>query len=197
MRSLSFSHSEALDVFLGQLEAFVDASQALCDMDLLKPSMCSGWSRLDAVVHVRAGLEEMMAGYLTHTTSDPDHDAASHWGSHPDDRDVDPVPHILWLRRTASAYGRPSAAVRHLKAVHDRVRKVVAGSSDRTIEFQNMTLSGGDFLATWTVELAVHHLDLNLSQYTRRQNRSTSRSELSKPSPCTRFRTVCPETKAS
>ncbi len=104
----------------------------------------------------------MMAGYLTHTTSAPDHDAASHWSDHPADRDVDPVPHILWLRRTASAYGRPSAAVRHLKAVDARVRKVVAGSADRTVEFQNMTLTGGDFLATWTVELAVHHLDLNL-----------------------------------
>jgi hypothetical protein len=25
-------------------------------------------------------------------------------------------------------------------------------------------LSGGDFLATWATELAVHHLDLNLGQ---------------------------------
>lgn len=151
-------------MFLAELAAFAEASQRLSDMELLQPSRCSGWSRLDAIVHTRAGLEEMLVGYFTLTASEADHDAASHRGSHPDDRDADPVPHILWLRRTASAYGRPRDAVRHLKAVSDQVRRVVAGSADRTVHFQNMTLTGGDFLATWTVELGVHHLDLDLTE---------------------------------
>lgn len=145
---------------LDELQAVVATCASLSDLDLLDPALCRGWSRLDTVVHVRSGLAEMVVGCLSVTTAEPDHDAASYWNSHPDDRDDDPVAHVLWLRRTASAYGRPSAAVRHLSAVAASLPPVLDAMGEDHIFFQGKVLTGGDYLATWVVELAIHHLDL-------------------------------------
>lgn len=160
MQSLSFDRSMMAMCLLDELQAVVATCESLSDLDLLDPALCRGWSRLDTVVHVRSGLAEMAVGCLSVTTAEPDHDAASHWRSHPDDRDDDPVPHVLWLRRTASAYGRPSAAVRHLAAVAGSIPSVLQAMGEHHIRFQDKVMAGGDYLATWVVELAVHHLDL-------------------------------------
>ncbi len=130
------------------------------DLAALDPARCRGWSRLDVIVHVRLGVEEMAATAAAYTDQTPDHDAASYWTSHPDDRDADPVAHILWLRRTASAYSRPASAVHHLRLVADLARRVLVGAPDRVVLFQGKAMTMGDFLATWVVELAVHQLDL-------------------------------------
>lgn len=89
----------------------------------------------------------------------PTHDAASYWESFADDDD-DPVPHILWMRRTAAAYNRPSGALRHLRDVAATADLVLGRMPDHALLFQGKTMTSGDFLATWVVELAVHHLDL-------------------------------------
>jgi hypothetical protein len=73
---------------------------------------------------------------------------------------ADSVDGILWTRRTASAYRRPRGAVQHLRATADAVRTAVARMPDGPVAFQGHVLTSGDFLATWAVELAVHHLDL-------------------------------------
>lgn len=62
MRALSFSHADAVDRLIGQLEAFATAARSLDDLELLAPSLCVGWSRLDLVVHVRHGVAEMALG---------------------------------------------------------------------------------------------------------------------------------------
>jgi hypothetical protein len=74
------------------------------------------------------------------------------------------VPHILWLRRVASAYARPSAAVRHLADVASSVTAAVRTMPEGPVLFQGKCMRSGDFLATWVVELAVHQLDLDLGQ---------------------------------
>lgn len=164
MRCLSFAHGEAAQRLARQIADTVTATQSLTDMQLLAPSLCQGWSALDLIVHVRIGLEEMAIGAAP-SAEDPDHDAASYWTDHPDDRDADPVPHILWLRRVATAYGRPSAAVRHLEDVGRSATTVVGSMSEGTVEFQGKRMRSGDFLATWVVELAVHQLDLGIEQH--------------------------------
>jgi hypothetical protein len=145
-----------------QVTDFVEAAESMTDLGLLAPARCTGWSRLDVVVHVRMGLQEMVTGVEEDVDGCPDHDAASYWRSHPDDRDDDPAPHILWLRRTAVAYSRPSAAVRHLRAVAQAVPAGLGRISTRTVAFQGKTMTTGDFVATWVAELAVHELDLDL-----------------------------------
>lgn len=163
MRQLSFAHSHAVECLCRQLGEFVAAVGSTSDLDLLGPSRCHGWSRLDVVVHVRIGLQEMALATLGGSHDEPDHDAASYWAAHPDDRDEDPVAHILWLRRTAAAYSRPAAAVTHLRVVADAAVRLVQAMPDGTVAFQGKQMRSGDFLATWVVELAVHQLDLDVA----------------------------------
>jgi hypothetical protein len=164
MRALTFPHEEAVGAVCDQAGEFVAATRSRDDLQLLGPSRCHGWSLLDVVVHVRLGLEEMVMGTTSHSMEPPDCDAASYWESHSDDRDVDPVPHILWLRRVASAYTRPTRAVEHLPAVTSSTVTAVRSMPDGVVEFQGKRMYSGDFLATWAVELAVHRLDLALDR---------------------------------
>jgi hypothetical protein len=158
---LSFGHEEARARLLEQVDAFVSAVGALSDLELLGGSRVHGWSRLEVVTHVRMGLEEVVVGAAP-TDAEPDRDAGSYWVSHPDDRDDDPVPHILWLRRVAGAHARPSSAVRMLEAAATGGRTSVGAMAEGAVAFQGTRMTTGDFLATWVVELAIHQLDLDL-----------------------------------
>src|SRR3954470_1374275 len=104
MPKLAFAHTEAVAALERQIDDFVSAARSCEDLVLLGASRCHGWSRVDAVVHVRAGLEEMARGTTARAPSGPDHDAASYWRGHQSADTVDPVDGILWLRRVASAY---------------------------------------------------------------------------------------------
>ena len=159
MRPLSFDHAPTADLLLEQTDHFLTAAEAFSDYDLLGASRVHGWSRLDTVVHVRAGLEEMVGVCAAQVDDAPDHDAASYWASFAAD-DGDPVPHILWMRRTAAAYNRPSGALGHLADVAATGGIALRRMPDHPVLFQGKTMASGDFLATWVVELAVHHLDL-------------------------------------
>jgi hypothetical protein len=164
VRQLSFPHDEAVTCLVEQVCQFVAAADSLDDMQLLGSSRCHGWTALDVIVHVQLGLQEMAVGTTSRTSEEPDRDAASYWRDPPDDRDEDPVPHILWLRRVASAYGRPTHAVTHLKGVAGAAIGAVRAMPPSCVEFQEKRMLSGDFLATWVVELAVHQLDLGLDE---------------------------------
>lgn len=142
-----------------QLDAFVAAASSYSEYDLLAASRVHGWSRLEVVVHTRLGLEEMAGVCAMQVDGTPDHDAASYWASFVADDD-DRVPHIMWMRRTATAYNRPDGALRHLDDVADMLRVSLPRMPDHPVLFQGKTMTSGDFLATWVVELAVHQLDL-------------------------------------
>jgi hypothetical protein len=163
VRPLAFGHDEALERLCAALDGFGRAAADLDDLELLDPSLCRGWSRLEVVTHVRMGVEELAVGTTQLTGDAPDHDAASYWESHPDDRDDDPVPHLMWLRRVAGAYGRPSAAVDHLANALRSAAAAARAMPEGTVAFQGKRLTTGDFLGTWVVELAVHALDLRAS----------------------------------
>jgi hypothetical protein len=162
MRELSFQLHEAVDRLREQVGEFATAVRTLAEMQLLAPSLCHGWSVLDLVVHVRMGLPELAIGTTRRTHEAADHDAASYWGTHPDSRDDDPVPHILWLRRVASAYLRPVAAVAHLSDTATDAVTAVSSMPAGVVDFQGKRMRSGDFAATWVVELAVHQLDLGM-----------------------------------
>jgi Mycothiol maleylpyruvate isomerase N-terminal domain len=159
VRPLSYDHATAVELLRPQLDAFVAAAASFSDYDLLGAARVHGWSRLEVVVHVRAGLEEMASVCAAQVEAEPDHDAASYWASFAEE-DEDPVPHILWMRRTATAYSRPEGALRHLRDVAATTRTALDRMPDHPVLFQAKTMTSGDFLATWVVELAVHQLDL-------------------------------------
>jgi hypothetical protein len=160
MRPLSYDHATSVGLLREQLTAFVAAAESFSEYDLLAASRCHGWSRLDAVVHVRAGLEEMVGDCAAQVDDPPTHDAAAYWESFAADGNDDLVPQILWMRRTAAAYNRPSRALDHLREVAGTADLVLRRMPDHAVLFQSRTMTSGNFLATWVVELAVHHLDL-------------------------------------
>lgn len=153
-------------LLVAQAEAFADAAGELTDLELLGPSRCDGWSRLEVVVHVRGGLDEMAASAAALVPGAPTHDDVSIWRHDPRGRrqaDDDPVPHVMWLRRTASSYSRPRAAVQHLHDVVDRAaRAAEALPEDGVVHENGAELAVPDFLSAWVVELVVHSLDLDL-----------------------------------
>jgi hypothetical protein len=159
MRPLSYDHAIAVGLMRDQLDAFVEAAESFSEYDLLGAARVHGWSRLEAVVHCRAGLEEMVGVCAAQVDDPPDHDAASYWASFAAAED-DEVPRILWMRRTATAYNRPEGALHHLRDVAATARIALARMPDHPVLFQGKTMTSGDFLTTWVVELAIHQLDL-------------------------------------
>jgi hypothetical protein len=64
------------------------------------------------------------------------------------------------VQRLATAYRRPTSAVAHLRETADGLVRAVRAAAPGAVRFQGHVLATGDFLATWAVELAVHHLDI-------------------------------------
>lgn len=76
---MQVKHGRGVRACAGAVRALVAAADALTDDALLAPSRCAGWSRLDALVHVHLGLQEMLLGVVTPADAEPDVDAASYW----------------------------------------------------------------------------------------------------------------------
>jgi mycothiol maleylpyruvate isomerase-like protein len=146
------------------IRALLAAAVALDDAALVVPSRCPGWSRLNALMHVHLGLQDMLLGMVSPAEAEPDVDAATYWRTDPpsNDASADPIDHISFLHRFSTAYNRPRAAVGHLRHTAETVAGAVERMRPGRVRFQGHVLTTGDFLATWATELAVHHLDLDL-----------------------------------
>lgn len=160
------SHDEGRDAFLGALAAFADCAAGLDDDALLGASRCRGWTTGDVLVHVHLGLQEMLLGVVSPTDVEPDTDAAGYWRrpapvtDASGDADADRLAGAQFVRRLGAAYRRPTGVVGHLLPTTRGLAAAVAAMPAGAVRFQGRVLATGDFLATWAVELAVHHLDL-------------------------------------
>lgn len=161
---LSVTHADGRDGFLSALGAFVRAIGGLGDDRLPASSRCRGWTVADVGVHVHIGLQDMLLGTVSPTDDPPGVDAATYWRSFGPAAggEADALGHTRFVRLLSSAYLRPSAPVAHLRVTAAALARAVAALPDGAVAFQDHVLATGDFLATWAVELAVHHLDLDL-----------------------------------
>ncbi|HZC52545.1 MAG TPA: maleylpyruvate isomerase N-terminal domain-containing protein, partial [Mycobacterium sp.] len=147
--------------FDGSVEAFCDAVASLTEWDLLGSSRCHGWTRLDLAVHVVAGWQEMLGGFVTVVDDEPTVDAASYWPAFADlTSGSDRVEVLMALRRRAAAYLRPSSLLAQLREVADAVLSASRTIRAQPCRWQGKVFAPGDFLAIWAVENVVHHLDL-------------------------------------
>lgn len=156
------SHEQGLAGFRDALSGVLTVAEALDDGDLLAASRCRGWTVGDTLVHVHLGLQDMLLGLVHPTDRRPDTDAAGYW-SVPvprSDPDADAVAGIRFVRALGAAYRRPAGAIGHLRPTADGVLRAAGASAPGAVVFQGRVLATGDFLATWAVELTVHHLDL-------------------------------------
>lgn len=171
------------------VENFVSAVDGLTEYDLLAPSRCYGWSRLDVIVHVIAGWQEMLQGLVSVVDLAPTVDAASYWTAFADDTaTADPVQVLTAQHRRTASYAGPAAVIVHLRDVAAAVLRGVGNVTDRPRYWQGHVFSAGDFLTCWAVENAVHHLDLGTDpapDSALRLARSTIEHLLTRPLPDT------------
>lgn len=143
------------------VDAFRRAVGSFSEYELLAASRCHGWSRLDVVVHVLAGWQEMLGGMVSPVDDVPSVDAATYWPAFSAEYAAgDPIPVLMSQRRRTAAYARPASATAQLRDVAAAVGRGVGAIPDRPLLWQGHVFAAGDFLAVWAVEDVVHHLDL-------------------------------------
>jgi hypothetical protein len=158
----AYPFSPARDAFVAEYTLLDELAASLTDEQLLRPSRCLGWSVCDVLCHLDLGMVEILVGLASPTDRPADSDFAAYWRGccTPGEPDLG---HARWVRLVASAYARPGGVVRHLRTTTGAaLRQAQAAPADRRLDFQDYVLEMGDFLATWVVEAAVHHLDLTL-----------------------------------
>ena len=143
------------------IAGFLRAVDGLSEYDLLDVSRCHGWTRLDVVVHVIGGWEEMLRGVVSRVDSAPTVDAASYWTAFAAEFATDdPVPVLMSQRRRTAAWARPAAATAELHDIGAALQRGVSLVADTPCLWQGHVFAAGDFLAVWAVEHVVHQLDL-------------------------------------
>ena len=158
---MQVDHDAGRTGFLDGLAALRAVADGLDDDQLLTASRCRGWTVGDVLVHVHLGLQEMLLGVVSPTDRAPDTDAASYWSTPTGLRcAAGPVGHVRFVRAMAGAYRCPTAIVAHLHPTADALAAAVEALPDGVVATQGHAMRTGDFLASWALELAVHHLDL-------------------------------------
>ena len=160
-----YPFERARDAFLAEYALLDELAASLGDEQLLLASRCRGWTVGDVLCHLHIGMEEVLVGFASPTDRSADTDFASYWrdccGADADGA-LD-LGHARFVRLVASAYARPGALVGRLRRAMGAARRLTAAAdADRRLDFQEHVLPVGDFLATWVVEAAVHHLDLTV-----------------------------------
>ncbi len=162
MSTMELTHVEGRDAFVAELVALRSAIEPLSDRALLGPSRCFGWSVADLLVHVHLGLQEMLLGCTDHCDGPATIDAGSYWTSDQpsNDPEADETDRLAYVHRLSSAYRRPTALIGHLLPTLAGAQRAGDQLAEGHLRFQDLVFTTGDFLGSWAVELAVHHLDL-------------------------------------
>jgi len=112
--------------FVESVRGFVAAVDDLDEWSLLGSSRCHGWTRLDVVVHVVAGWQEMLGGFVSPVDGPPTVDAASYWPAFEEQEADEPLDALLGQRRRTTAYARPDSARAQMHDVADAVLRGAA-----------------------------------------------------------------------
>ncbi len=143
--------------------AYAGVTSVVEDLDdraLLLPSGCRGWSIGDLLLHMTLDAQRALVAFATPAGPPADADAVSYWQSPPTDP-ADALAHVLWVRRSAAAFARPTGVVRLWSDLAPAaVRAAAAADPDGHIATQGHVLTVPHFVATLVTEAAIHHLDL-------------------------------------
>ena len=160
---MHIDHVTGRDAFVDELRLLLQIAGSLSDHDLLTASRCRGWTVADVLTHVHLGLQEMLLGIASPTEDSPTVDAAAYWSHSPTGNDdASDTDHVRFVRSVTSAYRRPTGGIRHLSDTGSAVMRAATSFPESALDFQGHVITTGDFYAIWAVELAVHHLDLEL-----------------------------------
>ena len=158
----AYPFQRAHDAFVAEYALLDELAASLSDEQTLLASRCRGWAVCDVLCHLDLGMVEILVALASPTDRPADTDFAAYWRDccAPGEPDLG---HARWVRLVASAYQRPGGLVRHMRLTTGAaLRQAQAAPADRRLDFQGHVIDMGDFLATWVVEGAVHHLDLTV-----------------------------------
>jgi len=150
----AYPFPRARDAFVAAYSLLDELAASLSDQQLLLPSRCHGWAVCDVLCHLDFGMQEILVGFASPTTSPADTDLASYWRAccAPGEPDL---AHARFTRLVASAYTRPSGLVAHLHLTTGAaLRQGRAAIPDQRLEFQGHVVTMEVFLAIWAVEAA-------------------------------------------
>jgi Mycothiol maleylpyruvate isomerase N-terminal domain len=157
----AYPFERARDAFVEEWTVLDDLAGSLTDEQLLAPSRCVGWAVCDVLLHLDLGAQEILIGLASPTDRPADTDFASYWRKCCGGDEGPDLASARFVRLSASAFARPSGVVAKLHRLIGAARRQAAAvPAGRRLEFQGHVLPAGDFLATWVVEGAVHHLDM-------------------------------------
>jgi uncharacterized protein (TIGR03083 family) len=153
---------DALSALTATYRAVTAAVSALSDDDWARPSRCHGWSVRDVVFHLLLDPQRALVAFASPTVEDPTTDCIAYWrpyrpGTEGAER------HAEFVRRAAAAYPRPALIAEVWAETSEAaLRAAVSSPPTGRVETQHLVIAVPDFLATLTVEAALHHLDLTV-----------------------------------
>lgn len=135
--------------------------QDLTDEDMVAGTGCRGWRVADLIVHLGADTEALLVALACPIEEPADRDYLSWWRDWPHEGAVsfDSV-RASWAR-TSSYPSGGSIRGRFCDLARASISLLLKGPSGR-LSFQGHVSEVADFAAMWTVELALHHLDLGV-----------------------------------
>ncbi|MEJ8281757.1 maleylpyruvate isomerase N-terminal domain-containing protein [Pseudonocardia spirodelae] len=150
--------------FADTLDGLSALLRHLDDTTLHARSRCHGRLAADVLAHLHLGLVEMLAGFPARTVRPADVDLATYWSAPPPGAAQPGWAHERFARAVAAAYARPSGQLAHVARTVRGLRRLVADlDAPYRLEFQGHVLEVADFVGTWVVEVAVHHLDMTVA----------------------------------
>jgi len=153
---------DALSALTETYRAVTAAVSSLSEDDWARPSRCRGWNVRDVVFHLLLDPQRALVAFASPTTEDPTSDFMTYW--HPYKPGTEAAQrHAEFVRRVAAAYPRPSGlAELWTETSEAALRAAAVVSPTGRVETQHLVIAVPDFLATLTVEAALHHLDLTV-----------------------------------
>lgn len=153
---------EIREIAAEQAERLADVVAALSDADLVAPTLCSGWLAAHLLAHVRLGLAEQAASFAEPAGpgAAADRDYVSYWRDWPPGNRPAGYDAVRFNWANASAYATADGLRGHLADTARQAAGMSRQAPAGLFRLQGHVMAAEDILAMWTVEWAVHQLDL-------------------------------------
>jgi uncharacterized protein (TIGR03083 family) len=145
-----------------QVERLAEVVAGLSDADLVAPTLCDGWLTAHLLVHVRLGLAEHATSFAEPARPQDviDRDYVSYWRDWPPGNRTATYASARFHWANAAAYATADSLREHFAGTARQAAGMSRQAPAGNFRFQGHVMAAEDILTMWTVECAVHQLDL-------------------------------------
>jgi uncharacterized protein (TIGR03083 family) len=156
----------AEDALESAYQAITTVADGLSEADLMLPSLCAGWAVGDVLYHELLDARRALRAFASPSAEPPDVDDVEYWrpfgpasGEHEALGGAQAAQHAKHIRIVASAYP-PGALAWEWRETAAAACRAARACPHQAVSTQGHVLATADFMATLTVEAALHYLDL-------------------------------------